>query len=253
MRTPFYTGLSLAGPSPALWHRCPWTDFVANPANGIVYFEEFIQRPHVSETADQGTWLASLVDAGGDNGEVLWGIVDDERGGAGTLVTNDADNDVNNLQLNGAPWLIASMAELWYETRFKVNDADTCDFFIGLATPVTNVLAAVTNVLGFLVAAGDSSQALTFTGDKATAQSDNSTGITMADDTYVKAGFHVYEVNGAFVADCFINGSLLGTAQMANANIPVVAMSPIVCIRNASAAASTMEVDFIRCAQTRIA
>lgn len=228
------------------WGLSPALAAMFSPQKHVQYFDHFTERPAVSETANAAAWLMTVVDGGTDNGEIVT-ISDDEPGGWLSLTTNDADNDLLNLQLNGEAFKPAAGKDLWFECKFKVNDSGLCDFFIGLADTNTGILAAKTNILGFQVADGTDSEVLSFIGDKATAEDTNVTSHTMTDDTAVIAGFYV---NGITSASAYIAGVAEAAAvNIATANVPVVALTPSIEIRNASGAASVMEIDYIRCIQ----
>lgn len=194
-----------------------------------------------SEVADAGEWLVTNVDGGADNGETIV-VSDTLHGGYLEITTNDADDDLVSMQKNGLCVTPQAGKDIWFETKFRVNDSDTADWFIGLAAATTGVLAAVTNVLGFIVAAGDSSEVINIVGDKATAEDANSTGVSIANTTDVTMGFYV---NGVTSVTCWANNAIVTAAAIATANIPIVALSPIIECRNASAAASVFSVDYM--------
>ena len=220
----------------------------------VVFFDDFLTAGYTvndaadaqakfSETANASAWLLTVIDGGTDNGESIV-ISDDEPGGVLAITTNDADNDACELQLNGEAFKVQSGKDLIFEARFKLNDVDTADWFLGLATTDTTVLAGTTESLGFRCPDG--------TGDIDYVCEDNSTettgdtGIDLADDTFVTVRL---EVRSNERVKFFVNGALVGTSTT---NIPDGdAVTPTMCVRNASGAASTLEVDYFFVAQER--
>ena len=108
----------------------------------VVYFDDFLDgRSHIannatiasgqgkfSELANLGDWLVTLVDGGGDNGEVIR-VADDGVGGLLTLTTNDADNDSIEMQMNGEAWQLALGKDIVFEVRLKGADiSEFADF-----------------------------------------------------------------------------------------------------------------------------
>ena len=195
-----------------------------------------------SEVADAGEWLVSFVDGGGDDGLTI-AVSDTLHGGYLVLTTDDADDDLISLQKNGLCVTPQAGKDIWFETKLQVADSDLDDWFVGLAKATTGVLAAVTDVIGFGVVASDSSEVINIIGDKATAEDANSTGVSAANATDVTLGFYI---NGVTSVTCWANNAIVSAAAIATANIPIVALSPIIEIRNASAAVSVLSIDYIK-------
>lgn len=225
---------------------------VLNPM--VEYMDDFIEGGYnagassskFSATANDCAWLLTLTDGGSDAGEVI-AVADDEPGGVLTLTTNDADNDSIELQHNGETWKVAADKDMIFECRVKVADADSTDWFIGLATTDTTVLDGTTERIGFGSNGLDAANAsiYTFCEDASTETSDD-TGKDLVDDTFVVLSFLVrsnervkFFVDGEYVAQ-------------STTNIPTGdAVTLTVCVQNDSAAVHTMEVDYIYCAQER--
>lgn len=248
----FWNGTYLRASCPAqnsMWNGCPSVLDPNFTATAYVFFDDFTNPPTVSESADAGNnWLLTVVDTDTDSGET-WNLADEGPGGQWAIVTNDADNDSMAAQVNGEMFTCAAGKHMWFECRFKVDDADTCDWFIGLAEAVAGEnIDAPDDCIGFINADGTANQTIDFVGDKATAQDLNASTVDIADNTFVTVGFYV---NGVTSVAGYINGTLVAALALATANIPVQAMSPIVSIRNASAAASTMTIDYIKVIQLR--
>lgn len=192
-----------------------------------------------SPVADRGSWLVTIIDGDTDALETI-AIADDGHGGILNLTTNDKDNDALSIQLNGEAVALASGRRIHYKARVRVNDADTCDWFAGLSIADTDILGGTTDSLGFRVPAGDSAQDLTFMTEKDSVETTTDTGVNVADSTWLILEFICH---GTDRVDCFVNNSAVASHT---ANLPDnEALSPVFEIRNASAAASIMGIDYI--------
>lgn len=240
----------------SLWGNSPMLAALMNPGEYLLYHDHFHSAGYsmdlalasesdpsarFSEVADAGEWLVTVIDGDSDAGETIV-VADDKLGGWLALTTNDKDNDSLSLQKNGECVKPQAGKDIWFETKIELNDADTADWFIGLGKATTGVLAAVTDVIGFIVPAGDSAQVIQFVGDKNTAEDANSTGVSIANTTEVTLAFYV---SGVTSVTCWVNNTIIAAGALATANIPIVALSPIIEVRNASAAASILQVDHI--------
>ena len=245
------------GQANSIWGDSPILAARFNPQNYLIYEDHFHSVGYVrdalffgesdpaggkfSEVADASEWLVTVVDGGADNGETIK-VADDKLGGWLELTTNDANNDLISCQKNGESVKPAAGKKIWWECRLDINDADTADWFIGLADTTTGILAALTDCIGFIVPAGDSAQDLIFVGDKSTAEDQNDTGTDVANTTSLTLGFYV---DGISSITCWVGNAIVASAALATANIPIVALSPIIEVRNASAAASILRVDYV--------
>ncbi len=196
-----------------------------------------------SELANMGTWLVTVVDGGTDNGEVLV-TSDAEAGGVVTLTTNDADDDLLSLQMNGEAWKPAEFKDIWFVCRFKITDVSECDWFLGLATTDTAVVAGTTNSIGFRCP--DSTGDIDVVVENGTSETATDTGVDLSDATFVKVGFHVQSNDVVeFMVDDVIK---VRTTDNLPEDDPLTLTMEI---RNDGAAANTLEVDYIGCAQLR--
>jgi hypothetical protein len=119
---------------------------LATIGSGIIHlFEDFLSGctedgQKFSETADKGDWLKTSVD-GSSGGADVCKVSDDGPGGILQLTCNAANADLENLQMNGEQFQIASGKPLWFHASVALKDVDKCDFFIGLADSTTAALA----------------------------------------------------------------------------------------------------------------
>jgi hypothetical protein len=247
----------------------PWLPPVMGPGNtaapAVVYFDDFVASDGyaangsdgiASETANVAQFHLTLVDGATDAGETIV-ISDAEPGGVLAITTNDADDDSMNLQLNGEAFQVNADRDLYFATRLKVNDADTVDWFVGLANTATDVLGSAVDLIGFGSSNGsgameNAASANIFAwleGTGMAADSDTDTASDLADDTFVELSFHL---RGASVAEFFVNGNKAVTNS--NSDVMLAAgddLTLTIAMANQSSAASTMEIDYILVAQER--
>lgn len=201
---------------------------------------EFFEAPSFSETADSAPWLLNVTDGGADNAEII-SVADDEHAGALRMVTNDADNDALTLQLNGEQVALASNRTIYFVTRVKLGDVSNTDFSVGLSVALSSgtnhVLAGVTDSIQFKAEAGGN---IDVVAEKDSTETDNDSGSDMADDTYVKL---MAEIEGTDRINYFVDDSLVDTITN---NLPDdEALAPYFEVRNASAATSELNADYL--------
>ena len=212
-----------------------------------------------SELANMGDWLVTVVDTGGDNAEVI-AISDDEPGGVVTITTNNALDDSLECQLNGESWKVAADKDIYFKCRLKLADADSTDWFVGLATTDTAVVDGATEMIGFgsgsTIADGSTGDIYFGSGDGMSAAIDDSTnggswsdsGDVGADDTFFTVAFRVVS-NGQI--KFFVNNDYVGSVSSSGDIPDSDAVTLTVAIQNDGAAAHTMEIDYIYCGQER--
>jgi len=218
----------------------------------IVLFDDFLDgRSHTpnnasiasgqgkfSELANLGDWLVTLVDGGGDNGEVIR-VADDGVGGHLTLTTNDADDDSIEIQMNGEAWQAASGKTLIFEARIKGADVSEFDWFVGLSITDTTVMTAASDRIGF--ECPDSTGDIDAISEKDSTQTTTDSAKDLADDTFVVLRF---EVHGTSKVKYYVDGALVATHS--STTLPEdEALTPTICVRNDGAAANTMTVDYV--------
>ena len=221
-----------------------WAAF--NPPEIFVIEDDFDAAGYVaanaatkfSETADGGEWLVTNIDGGTDNGETIV-VGDDNHGGVLVITTNDANNDATSIQLNGESIALSAGRRIHYSTRVKIGDVSTTDWAFGLAVADTDILGGVTDALMFRCpdATGD----IDTVAEKDSTETAADSTVDAADDTFQK--FEIIIV-GTTTATFMIDGVVVANVTT---NLPDdEAMSPFFTVRNASAAASVMSIDFIK-------
>lgn len=202
-----------------------------------VLFNDFL----LAQDFAAADWVITTTELGaGDASEAL---AADEACGALVITNDDADNDVDSLQMTEENWRLSSGKQLWMNLRIKVADADQADMFVGLAITDTTPRDA-TDKIGFLLA--DESAALSCVSTKNSTSTTSSSIATLADATYVKLALHW---DGVSKVEWFVNGAKVATHT---SNIPddenlCVTLN----IQNGAAAANSLTVDYIYVAQER--
>jgi len=237
----------------------------------VVYFEDWLLGGYTSsggggtkidKTADVGEWLVTET----NDGTIT--IADDEPGGWLHVTTDTGDNDKYEFQLNGEGYKIQVGKPLVFAARLKFTAAaaplTSIDWFMGLATTDTTVLAGVTEAIGFgsyeastpgLLNAGGAS-IHSFTGNAMTdwtttaAYTVTDTTIDYVDDTPLILSF---EVIAKSATDLRVKHYVNGVKRSeTTANVPIDdAITPTFSIQNNAAAAKQMLVDWIYVKQAR--
>lgn len=202
-----------------------------------ILFNDFLLTQDYAAT----DWTITTTEGGA--GAATEAIAGDEACGALLITNDDADDDVDSLQMNEENWRLSSGKQLWCEINLKVGDVDEADLFVGLAITDTTPRDA-SDRIGFSLA--DGSAALSCVSAKNSTATTTSSIATLADATYVKCGFHW---DGSSKVEFFINGALVATHS---SNIPDDEnLAVTLNIQNGAAAANTLTVDYIYVAQER--
>jgi hypothetical protein len=228
----------------------------------LLYFDDFLVGPgytannatvasaqgKFSELADMGEWLVTVVDGGADNGETI-GLLDSQTGGQVQFVTNDADNDSLNMQLNGEGWKLHASDRLLFEIRLHFTDVSEIDWFVGLSITDTALLPTsgtdylATDLLGF--GCHDSTGDIDAVNSKDSTETITDTTSNLADGTFVVLRVEATTTEATF----YVDGALKATHTT---NIPDDEhMTPTMEFRNDGAAAQTVTVDYILVNQPR--
>lgn len=227
----------------------------------LLYFDDFLVGPgytannatvasaqgRFSELADMGEWLVTVVDGGTDNGETI-GLLDSKTGGQVQFVTNDADNDLLSMQLNGEAWKLHATNVLTFEIRLHCADISEIDWFVGMSITGTGILDdgadyATSDLIGF--GCGDSTGDVDAVSSKDSTETVTDTTSDLEDGTFVTLRFEATTTN----VDFYVDGSLMTSIDD---NIPDDEhMTPTMEFRNDGAVAQTATVDYILVSQAR--
>ncbi len=195
------------------------------------YFEDF-------DYYVAGDWTVTETDSGATQ------ALADGDGGLLLITNTAADNDLVSLQKKGESFLFESGKRLFFEARFKVNDATESDVVIGLQITDTTPLD-VTDGVFFIKADGAATVNLLV--EKNNTATTTSSVATMADDTFITLGFYY---DGSTQIQYSVNGTVLGTSV--TTNLPDdEALTVTMALQNGAAAAKTMTVDYVFVAKER--
>jgi hypothetical protein len=250
----------------------PGSNLPGSCVGDYCYFDDFVDGDQVidnsgkfSATADQACWLLTIIDTDNDNNETIANS-DSERGGVVKFTNNVDALDSLELQMNGEAFVVAEDKDIYFEMRFKVDDADDVRWGVGLADTDTTVFdltgSGYTNILtaahfiGFAAAdaADGNVDYLAADGHSAastTTFTNGDTGVDMSDDTYVTVAFWVHSDERITF---YVNGDLKATVT-SSTYIPGSSdyMSPWFTIANdgTNDGSAVMEVDYIFVTATR--
>ena len=195
------------------------------------YFEDF-------DYYVAGDWTVTETDSGATQ------ALADGDGGLLLITNTAADNDLVSLQKKGESFLFESGKRLFFEARFKVNDATESDVVIGLQITDTTPLD-VTDGVFFIKADGAATVNLLV--EKNNTATTTSSVATMVNDTFITLGFYY---DGSTQIQYSVNGTVLGTSV--TTNLPNdEALTVTMALQNGAAAAKTMTVDYVFVAKER--
>jgi len=259
-------------PSQTIWNSCPWTSIKDGMIEGSVLWDDFtFDSPNFGSadaTTNNQKW-GSWIDSGGTIAP-LAGF----EYGAVVLTTSTTDNDAAMIISGGGDgghvnFIAPDTAvphDIWMETRFKIDDITTGNWFVGFAQPgvdtsdglitdTANTYAAV-DYVGFHVLEGDPDGLDFVYNDSGSADQVGINAMdTMVADTYVKVGLHYSYANpDAQMCRIFLNGQLQTTyvskSTINGATWPSGAdMCFVAMVKNSSGAANVMTLDWVKIAQ----
>jgi len=195
------------GPSPAIWKNCPVLEFMLNPTEGWVFFDDFIVKGPVlaanQTVTELGDWMCCT---DGTAGSTLTPQAD-AREGEIVLATTTADEDIIMSTLcgmhNTGQVTFEAGKKTWFEARVKVNNVTDAkiDTFCGFAQEGLVVNAAVltaadaladVDYVGFvqLAADGDKYQTVYNTSGAGGGVTLSATAATPVINTYHKLGIY---------------------------------------------------------------
>lgn len=168
--------------------------------------------------------------------------------GGQLIITNAAaDNDRNCLQLggttNGESVALQAGKKTWFDARFKVDNV-LADTLIGLYVTDTDPEGGV--AAGVYFRRLTTATALDLVIENSSTETVVTTGITMANDTFVNVGFY-YDGARLFYTQ---NRRILGEATVLT-NLPSTELRLSMMVQNGTAAARSMTVDWIGFASER--
>lgn len=199
----------------ALWGNCPVLNWLINPSVGVHLVEDW---QSYNAAATDGDYVLTQATTG-------TGAISTAAAGVLELDSNSSTSAQGaTLQRAKSPFVPTAGKGLWFEAKVKVVDTfDKVELFVGLSELDTSLIAASANSsanhIGWEVVSDDG--LLIFAGEKASARA-TTTGVQLAEDTYVTLGFYA---DGVSTIQPYVNGVAVGTA-LVTASIPVVALYP---------------------------
>ena len=167
----------------------------------------------------------------------------DVDGGVARITTAANDTDGIAAQNIAETFLLESGKKTWMKARFSVGDATQSAMIIGLHSSDTTPRDAE---LRFLFETVDASAAMYFNNDNNSTDSDSSTVVTLADDTYVTVGAYF---DGVSTIKLYANDVLATT--MTGITVPAAEMAVGFGYWNGAAGAETTDIDYVFVAKER--
>lgn len=215
-----------------------FADFgMLDPTRYAILFNDFL-KPTDFDTDD---WTITTTEAG--SGSATEAISDT---GLGELVitNDDADNDVDGLQLSKETFAFVAGKKAWYEAKVKVNDATQSDLTMGLIITDTS---PNTNTDGIYFHSDDGDTDLHFHVNKDSTDTDSGVIANLVDDTYMKMGFYY---NGSDAVEVFIGR--VKVATLVTDNLPDdEALTVTFWHANGEAVAKILTIDYFLVIQER--
>ena len=231
-----------------VWADCPLVAIACDPTVGYVFFEDFMNwKGAAIETTNMAGWTVTQGDSSG-----AVSISDTAQGGV--LLIDSADTDTGdgvNLQYTEGtlPFIPVAGQDIWFECRLAVDEFDNCEFFAGLSAVDTTIITGSdmtsANHIGFECLTDDG--VLLFGAEKAGTEATPVASNTLAEDTYVRLGFHV---NGVTDVTHYVNGVKIATSIL-TANIPIVGLTPSFVCQSGGAEDPIVHLDWVKCVQVR--
>jgi len=230
------------GLSPTLFHQAPIVQFMSGDlGEGFGFIDDFL-------VFDDASYRWLLTQDGSAGTAAL-----DTAAKGGVLLIDSASSSAGlgpDLQMGGAAaacsYIPSAASSIYFETRFKVADigSTTVQAFVGLSAitaPLIDSNAnASANHIGFETF---DSLTLTFATEKATNRTADTSAGTIAEGTYVKVGF---VVDGLSSVTPYVNGV---ARPKITTNIPIVDLTPSLCVRSAGTTDPILHVDWVACFQ----
>ena len=164
-------------------------------------------------------------------------------GGILALTTSAGATDAVYLDKVGESWQFIAGDQLWFQGRFDVTDATNPELVGGLQTtdpPPT----AVTDGVYFHKPSGSTRMYLVQISAATGVTTTTDTGVDIANDTYAIAGYYFDGVDKIYWALKDATGTVVAEGSVA-ANLPTVTLTMSFGILNSTAAAATLNVDYV--------
>lgn len=186
-------------------------------------------------------YTTTVIKTGGGASAITQGIL---AGAKAAVVTGTTDNDSVQIQLVGTPFQIASGKPFYFGCKASISDATQSDFFVGLASKDTNIIAAHAIALaddGVYFYKLDAGTAILAAAEKAGVVA------TAAIGTAMDTASHIYEIDfDGNALHFYLDGLLVSTMT---AGWPTVVLSPSFAFAAGEAASKTASIEWMRMIQ----
>ena len=229
MTTRFQNGITNVGSSTAMGEFGS-----VDPSKYHVFFDDFDTKPIAAQ------WTLTAISVGTGTSAIT---VPDADGGLARITTAANEDDGIAAEWISETFLMESGKKSWIKARFLVGDAIQSDMIIGLHSTDTTPLDAT---MRYAFVTADGAATMNFNSDNNTTDSDSSTVLTLADDTYVTVGAYY---DGVTTIKLFADDVLATT--MTDITVPAAEMAVGFGYWNGAAGAETADVDYILVAKER--
>ena len=214
------------------------------------YFsDDFLQYPGPNTAGEAGGWLLTETAAGGGNAQRV-DVDDSVQFGVLKLLTDNADNDTEILQLVGEPWRYVKGKRLWFGARVALQVANDGECFFGLAITDLSPVASLPSD-GLFFEKAETAVKMDFHARKGGTSTEKTSvdKSNMADATYHEYAVYVDELGNVHV---FYDGDEVASIAASDANLPNTEdLTLILAYQTGAAAAQSMLVDWVLIAQER--
>lgn len=163
-------------------------------------------------------------------------------GGVLSLINSAASADLDALQLIHEPFVLTAGKQAWLKARFSLSSATNAAAVIGLQITDTTPLAVSD---GFFFSKPSGATTLNFVAEASSVATTTAVG-AMADGIMVTVGAHYDGVSSIFL---YLNDNRV--ASCATTNLPSHTLTISMAVSNGTAAANTMNIDYILAATER--
>ncbi|MCV9940913.1 hypothetical protein OIU35_31570 [Boseaceae bacterium BT-24-1] len=207
------------------------TFIMPDPTSAHVVFDDF-------DTYTAADWTVTETQAGATQAIVAG------DGGLIALVNSAANADINAIALANLTFNLSDGKAFWAKARLKVDDITNSDILFGLVDTMTAFNPA--NGVYLFKAAAAATMRLSL--EKASAVTNTAFAAPGASDTFATIGIS-YDPD-AGVVSAYLNDVVV-LRQSTLTNMPIVDLTLAVGVRNGTAAARTLTVDYVMAAKQR--
>jgi len=232
------------GPSEDLWQDCPWQEIKNDLGHGFYYETDFMGP---LDPTDACGWEVTQATSGALDSVIGVGGELHATAGAAT-----ADQGVNAQLLNCCVKPAAGKT-IWFETRAQFSNLDPNQYFVGIASTDTTLIAGgeldETNPssIGFFQDVNSDADNIGCITQKAGSNETTENVAEISEATWVKLGFRV---NGVSSVQFYVDGELVETSSDTDDIADGVEMClSLVCQNEDGSNTNTLKLDWVRIAQ----